>query len=56
MVLCLALIVELMDMGNDIMTFGYWRWAGSLKDLINTVFWPTVLLLYFRFCGPDRKR
>jgi hypothetical protein len=54
-VLFLALIVELMDMGNDIVTLGYWRWAGSLNDLFNTVFWPTVLLLYFRFCSPGRK-
>ena len=55
LVLGLALIVELVDMGNDIVTLGSWRWAASLEDVFNTVFWPTVLLLYFRFCGPDRK-
>ena len=48
-VLLLALIVELIDMGNDIMNLGRWRWGASFKDLFNTLFWPTVLLLYSRF-------
>jgi hypothetical protein len=55
-VLLLALIVELIDMGNDLMTLDRWRWGASFKDIFNTLFWPTVLLLYSRFCPSVRRR
>lgn len=43
-----AAIGELMDMRDDIATFGYWRWAASLHDVANTLFWPTVLVVLAR--------
>ncbi len=54
-VLFIALVGELIDMGDDLLSFGYWRWAASVKDMFNTLFWPTVLLLYTRFCGSSRR-
>lgn len=44
-VLGLACAGEWLDAGNDIATFGYWRWEASVHDVSNTLFWPTVLTL-----------
>ena len=54
-VLWLALIIELIDMGNDIMNLGRWLWGANFKDNFNTLFWPTVQLLYSRFCPSVRS-
>ena len=54
-VLWLALIIEVIGMGNDIMNLGRWLWGASFKDIFNTLFWPTVLLLYSRFCPSVRS-
>ena len=48
-VLAVAISGELIDMHDDIMSLGYWRWGASLHDVLNTLFWPTVLLLLARF-------
>ena len=48
-VLAVASTGELVDLRDDIVSFGYWRWDASLHDIVNTVFWPTVLLLLARF-------
>lgn len=47
----LAVVVsgELFDMRDDIASLGYWRWGASLHDVLNTLFWPSVLLLLARF-------
>lgn len=42
-VLLAALTVEALDLRDDIASLGHWRWAASLHDVLNTVFWPTVL-------------
>ena len=47
-VLTLSITGELIDMQGDIMRLGYWRWGESLFDMLNTIFWPTVLLLFDR--------
>lgn len=49
--LVLAVVVagELVDMRDDILSLGYWRWGASVHDILNTLFWPTVLLLLARF-------
>jgi len=40
---------EVADMVDDIRVFGHWRWGASLHDVLNTLAWPTVLLLLARF-------
>lgn len=45
----IAVAGELFDMHDDIATLGHWRWGASLHDVINTIFWPTTLLLLARF-------
>lgn len=39
---------EMFDMRDDLRTFGAWHWQGSIHDLWNTLFWPTVLTLMAR--------
>jgi hypothetical protein len=48
-VLAVALLGEIVDMHEDLAFFGYWRWLDSLHDIVNTLFWPTALLLLARF-------
>ena len=48
-VLSVALLGEALDMKDDVSSLGYWRWLASLHDVINTVFWPSVLLAIARF-------
>lgn len=47
-VVLVACIGEVLDMRDDISSPGYWRWAASLHDIVNTSFWPFVL--YFFAC------
>ena len=47
-VVAIAVAGELFDMRDDIYSFGYWRWWASLHDVLNTLFWPSVLLLHAR--------
>lgn len=44
-----AVFGELLDMRDDISTFGYWHWRASLHDLMNTLFWPVILLFLARY-------
>ena len=48
-VLIAACIGEFLDMRDDIRSLGHWRWLASLHDIVNTMFWPTVLMLLARF-------
>ena len=45
MVFLVAVVGEIVDMRDDLMTAGYWRLRASLHDVVNTVFWPTVLTM-----------
>ena len=47
-VLLAAVAVELLDMRDDLATFGHWRWLASAHDIANTVFWPGVLVALSR--------
>lgn len=47
-VLLVAAVGELLDMRDDLGSFGHWRWRASLHDVVNTVFWPLVLWLLIR--------
>jgi hypothetical protein len=48
-VFAIACIGELLDMRDDLASMGYWRWRASVHDLLNTLFWPTVLMLIVRY-------
>ena len=39
---------ELLDIRDDSSYLGYWRWGASAHHMINTLFWPTVLLFLAR--------
>ncbi|WP_417696616.1 hypothetical protein [Pseudomonas sp.] len=48
-VLAGASLIELSDLMDDKASLGYLRWAASLHDIANTLFWPTVLVVIYRF-------
>ncbi|WP_124551752.1 hypothetical protein [Methylophilus methylotrophus] len=48
-VVSVAITGEVLDMRDDISSLGYWRWGASLHDILNTLFWPSVLLLLAKF-------
>lgn len=48
-VLIVAMGIEAFDAFDDWVQLGRWRWKASLHDVVNTVFWPTVLALLARF-------
>ncbi len=44
-------IVALAEALNEIMDrihFGSWRWPDTTSDIVNTLFWPTVICLAVR--------
>ena len=43
-----ALLGEIVDIRDDLLTVGYWRLGASLHDLVNTVFWPTVIVMFHK--------
>jgi hypothetical protein len=43
-----ALFGELLDMRDDLGFYGYWRWDAGVHDVLNTMFWPSVLMLLAR--------
>ena len=47
-VVAVACAGELLDRRDDLATLGRWRWDASLHDVVNTLFWPTVLLILAR--------
>ena len=54
-VVVVAVLVEVVDLRDDMVTRGRFRWWASAHDFGNTLFWPTVLLLvarYSRLFGP----
>jgi hypothetical protein len=48
-VVMVAAAGETLDAVDDVYSFGYWRWAASLHDLVVTAFWPAVMALLARF-------
>jgi len=44
-------VVVLAEAANEVLDrlhFGSWRWADTSVDVINTLFWPTVICLGIR--------
>jgi len=48
-VAAVAVAGEIVDLWHDRSSVGYWRWEASLRDMLNTLFWPTVIWLLARF-------
>lgn len=48
-VLVVACVIEGFDAFDDWVQLGRWRYMASLHDVVNTLFWPTVLSLLARF-------
>lgn len=44
-----SILGELLDMRDDFVVYGYWRWDASVHDVLNTMFWPSVLMLLARY-------
>lgn len=47
--IAVAVFVELLDLRDDLATFGHWRVTASLHDIANTVFWPFILFAFARW-------
>jgi hypothetical protein len=43
-VLIVALGMETIDLVDDYRSFGYPRWSASFHDLLNTSFWPLIMV------------
>ncbi|MCG8611796.1 MAG: hypothetical protein MI864_14810 [Pseudomonadales bacterium] len=48
-VMIMACAAEGLDFWDDINAYGSWRWKRSVHDIINTMVWPSLLLLIGRF-------
>lgn len=44
-VFLVAVLGEMLDRRDDLVSLGHWRWKASLHDVLNTIFWPTLLSL-----------
>ncbi|MES2889240.1 MAG: hypothetical protein V4739_14700 [Pseudomonadota bacterium] len=55
-VMLLALLGEVVDVGGDFLRGQPLRWDASLHDVLNTVLWPTVLTLVPRWRSRGRGR
>ncbi len=45
------LVVALAEFGNELLDrlhYGSWRWGDTSLDIVNTMFWPTMLFLGLR--------
>ncbi len=45
---------EWLDRRDDIVSLGYWRWQAGVHDILNTLFWPTVLTLFWLLKCPKQ--
>lgn len=48
-VLIVAILMEAFDLRDDFASFGRFRWSASLRDVLNTVFWPAVVIVLLKF-------
>src|SRR3569832_603480 len=48
-VLLIAIAGEVLDRRDDFNQLHHWRWEASLHDIVNTLFWPSIILLMARY-------
>ncbi|WP_308813847.1 hypothetical protein [Sphingomonas sp. GV3] len=46
--LSFVVLAETFNEVMDRMHYGSWRWADTTSDVVNTLFWPTVICLGIR--------
>jgi hypothetical protein len=44
-VLIIAVAMDAFDLWDDFHSLGHCRWGSSLYDIINTLFWPFILVI-----------
>jgi len=44
-VLIIASAMEVFDLWDDFRSLGHCRWEASLHDIINTLFWPFIIVI-----------
>jgi hypothetical protein len=49
MAVLIAALGETIDMYDDVIFRGYWKWSASLHDFINTLLWPSAIFLLARY-------
>ena len=47
-VLMVAVTMEFLDLRDDLNSLGHMRWGASFHDIINTIFWPVVIVFIFK--------
>ncbi|MEX0901862.1 MAG: hypothetical protein WDZ76_03915 [Pseudohongiellaceae bacterium] len=47
-VFILACGLEMLDLYDNYVTIGRLRWANSMHDIINTLLWPALIVLFAR--------
>jgi hypothetical protein len=48
-VLAIAMLAEALDARDDIADLGHWRIGASIHDIVNTMFWPTIICILARY-------
>lgn len=48
-VLIAAIFGEILDMRDDLSLYGKLRWVSSIRDIINTAFWPVIIFSVGRY-------
>lgn len=48
-VVLLELVNEMFDRARDITYLGYWDWAESVHDMLNTTLLPAIIFLMIRY-------
>ena len=48
-VFLVAVVMELLDMRDNYHSFRAYRWSASFHDILNTSFWPVIIVLLFKF-------
>ncbi|HEX8485607.1 hypothetical protein [Sphingomonas sp.] len=46
--LAIVVVAEAFNEIMDRLLFGSWRWPDTLLDVVNTLFWPTIICLAVR--------
>ncbi len=54
-VLLAALTMEVLDLYDDLNSLGHMRWSASFHDILNTIFWPFVIVFLAKAHGISRR-
>lgn len=54
-VMAIAVLMEALDLRDDVNSLGYMRWSASIHDLINTIFWPFIIICLAKYGCLQRR-